>query len=148
MRKWPSSFGRFTPLDIGRCARFDFPSGNLVCSSEPNGADKTNLYPALQLLQASAAGALSRELAVEGGMESAAWGGSRGAKQTVRITLKATFAPASTSSQEEDAVYSYEVGLASPDEAAFSGESQARKELKPCAGDRPGVNGGLGSGRK
>lgn len=40
-----------------------------------NGVGKTNLYRALQLLQAAAAGTLGRELAMEGGMESAAWAG-------------------------------------------------------------------------
>lgn len=48
-----------------------FPVGQLSVFVGPNGAGKTNLYRALQLLQASAAGALSYELAAEGGMESA-----------------------------------------------------------------------------
>ena len=48
-----------------------FPLGRLSVFAGANGVGKTNLYRALQLLQASAAGALSHELAAEGGMESA-----------------------------------------------------------------------------
>jgi predicted ATPase len=45
-----------------------FPVGGLTVFV---GAGKTNLYRSLQLLQASAAGTLARELASEGGMQSA-----------------------------------------------------------------------------
>ena len=54
-----------------------FPVGNLSVFVGANGAGKTNLYRALQLLQSSAAGKLSQELAAEGGMESALWAGKR-----------------------------------------------------------------------
>jgi predicted ATPase len=55
---------------------------------------KTNLYHALQLLQASAAGTLSQELAVEGGMQSALWAGHRTSGQSVALTLSADFGEA------------------------------------------------------
>jgi hypothetical protein len=42
-----------------------FPVGQLSVFVGANGAGKTNLYRALQLLQASAAGTLSRELAAK-----------------------------------------------------------------------------------
>ena len=54
-----------------------FPVGGLTVFVGANGVGKTNLYRALQLLQASAAGTLSRELASEGGMQSALWAGKR-----------------------------------------------------------------------
>ena len=54
-----------------------FPIERLSVFKGANGTGKTNLYQALQLLQASAAGTLSRELAAEGGMESALWAGPR-----------------------------------------------------------------------
>jgi predicted ATPase len=107
-----------------------FPVGQLSVFVGANGAGKTNLYRALQLLQASAAGTLSRELAIEGGMESAKWAGSRGAKQPVRIALKVSFAQPSGSAADEDAEYSYEVslGFAPCDAAAFYGEPQVKDE--------------------
>src|ERR1700732_4116373 len=64
-----------------------FPVGRLGVFVGANGVGKTNLYRARQLLQASAAGTLSRELAAEGGMESALWAGERQAKKPVRIRL-------------------------------------------------------------
>jgi predicted ATPase len=58
-----------------------FPVGRLTVFVGQNGVGKTNLYRALQLLQAAAAGTLARELAAEGGMESALWAGKRAANK-------------------------------------------------------------------
>lgn len=69
-----------------------FPVGHLGVFVGANGTGKTNLYRALQLLQASAAGVLSHELASEGGMESALWAGKRKVKEPAQIT--STRAPA------------------------------------------------------
>src|SRR5262245_3239290 len=68
-----------------------FPVGRLTVFVGANGVGKTNLYRALQLLQASAAGALARELASEGGMESALWAGKRIQNKPVRIKLAVGF---------------------------------------------------------
>ena len=46
-----------------------FPVGPLSVFVGGNGTGKTNLYRALALLQAAAAGTLTRELATEGGIE-------------------------------------------------------------------------------
>jgi predicted ATPase len=54
-----------------------FPTGRLTVFVGANGVGKTNLYRAVQLLQASAAGTLAREIAAEGGMQSALWAGKR-----------------------------------------------------------------------
>lgn len=87
-----------------------FPTGRLTVFVGANGVGKTNLYRALQLLQASAADTLARELAAEGGMESAFWAGKRRAGEMARITLAAGFgAPA-----EEGVLYSYEVAIGVP----------------------------------
>ena len=67
------------------------PLGALSVYLGANGVGKTNLYRALQLLQASAAGKLSQELAGEGGMESALWAGKRTPNQPVELTLTADF---------------------------------------------------------
>src|SRR5262245_19868956 len=64
-----------------------FPVGQLTVFVGANGVGKTNLYRALQLLQASAAGTLARELASEGGMESALWAGKRKVNKPARIKL-------------------------------------------------------------
>jgi predicted ATPase len=72
-----------------------------------NVVGKTNLYRALQLLQASAAGTLSHELAAEGGMESALWAGKRMAKQPARIGL----AVACGKTTAGEPAYRYEVAI-------------------------------------
>src|ERR671918_1759089 len=68
-----------------------FPVGRLTVFVGANGVGKTNLYRSLQLLQAAAAGTLARELAAEGGMESALWAGKRAANKPVRIKLAVGF---------------------------------------------------------
>ena len=87
-----------------------FPTGRLTVFVGANGVGKTNLYRALQLLQASAAGTLARELAVEGGMRSAFWAGKRRAGQPARITLSAGFGEVT----EGSPAYSYEVQIGVP----------------------------------
>ena len=64
-----------------------FPVGGLTVFVGANGVGKTNLYRALELLQAAAAGTLARELASEGGMESALWAGKRMANKPARMKL-------------------------------------------------------------
>jgi len=67
------------------------PIGALSVFLGANGVGKTNLYRALQLLQASAAGTLSQELAAEGGMQSALWAGKRIPNDPATMTLSADF---------------------------------------------------------
>ena len=89
-----------------------FPFDRLTVFVGANGVGKTNLYRALQLIQASAAGTLSRELAAEGGMESALRAGKRSGGQQARITVGADFAPYAGGER----AYGYEasVGLGAP----------------------------------
>ena len=97
-----------------------FPAEPLTVFVGANGVGKTNLYRALQLLQASAAGTLSRELAAEGGMESAVWAGRRRAGQPVRIVLAADFG---------DHSYEVAVGVPSPGgPGAFTLEPHIKEE--------------------
>lgn len=114
-----------------------FPVGNLTVFIGANGVGKTNLYRALQLLQASAAGTLSRELASEGGMQSALWAGKRRTNQPARMTLSVWLggdragAQAEVSDEVQPGVtYSYEVdiGLRMPTAAAFPLEPQVKEE--------------------
>lgn len=115
-----------------------FPVGGLTVFVGANGVGKTNLYRGLQLLQASAAGTLAREIASEGGMESAYWAGERKGKKPVRMKLHVglgtnTDRKGQASLEldaEPDVAYSYaiEVGLPTPDAAAFALEPQVKEE--------------------
>ena len=87
-----------------------FPTRRLTVFVGANGVGKTNLYRALQLLQASAAGTLARELAAEGGMKSASWAGKRRVGELARIKLAAGFGEPAL----EGVVYSYEVEVGVP----------------------------------
>jgi predicted ATPase len=118
-----------------------FPLRRLSVFVGANGVGKTNLYRSLQLIQAAAAGTLSRELAAEGGMESALWAGKRQAKKPARIKLLVGLAPrASAASESEGSPYTYEVstglvhsyeidvGVRTPTAAAVSLEPQIKEE--------------------
>jgi predicted ATPase len=102
-----------------------FPTARLSVFVGANGVGKTNLYRVLQLLQAAAAGTLAREIAAEGGMQSALWAGKRRAGQPARIALSVGFGVT------EAIEYSYEVeaGLTSPCvPTAFLLEPQVKEE--------------------
>ena len=115
-----------------------FPVGALTVFVGGNGVGKTNLYRALQLLQASAAGALARELASEGGMESALWAGKRTQNKPVRIKLSVGFGQGLSKKGQIEfdyAVeaglvqqYQIEVGLPAPTAASFPLEPQIKEE--------------------
>src|SRR5207249_4663131 len=116
-----------------------FPVGRLTVFVGANGVGKTNLYRALQLLQAAAAGALARELASEGGMESAFWAGKRIAGRPVRIKLSVGFSKAHDGERKAEFDYAVEaglvqqykidVGLPTPTAAAFPLEPQIKEEV-------------------
>lgn len=116
-----------------------FPVGQLTVFVGANGVGKTNLYRALQLLQASAAGTLARELASEGGMASALWAGKRSVNKPARIKLSVGLGSdtdrAGQSSFDYDVeagvVHSYEIdtGVAVPTAAAFALEPQVKEEM-------------------
>jgi predicted ATPase len=103
-----------------------FPVDRLTVFLGANGVGKTNLYRALQLIQAAAAGTLSYELAGEGGMDSAFWAGERRPKDPVRVTLGAEFAP--TSGGERSYGYEVAVGLRHPTAAALPFEPLVKEE--------------------
>ena len=110
--------------------RIRFPVEQLGVFVGANGVGKTNLYRALQLVQAAAAGTFARELATEGGMDSAVWAGPRRAKEPVRIVLGVDLATA-----DGAPAYAYEIaaGLVPqpggvPSGAAFLQEPQVKSE--------------------
>jgi len=103
-----------------------FPVDRLTVFLGANGVGKTNLYRALQLIQAAAAGTLSYELAGEGGMDSAFWAGERRPKDPVRVTLGAEFSP--IAGGERSYGYEVAVGLRHPTAAALPFEPLVKEE--------------------
>src|ERR1700761_7670827 len=126
-----------------------FPVGQLSVFVGANGVGKTNLYRALQLLQAAAAGTLARELASEGGMESALWAGKRTPNKPVRMKLQVGLTTESSDHGRQQNFdygvelgvthsYEIEVGLRAPTAAAFPLEPQVKAEtLIDRGGRRP-----------
>ncbi len=101
-----------------------------------NGVGKSNLYRALQLIQAAVRGTLAREIAAEGGMASALWSGPRRNDKNFRIKLDVEVL------DEERAItfrYRVEAGLRPPKAAAgFAFEPQIKEEeLTIETGRRP-----------
>jgi predicted ATPase len=101
-----------------------------------NGVGKSNLYRALQLIQAAVRGTLASEIAAEGGMASALWSGHRRNEKNFRIKLNVEVL------DEERAItfrYRVEAGLRPPKAAAgFAFEPQIKEEeLSIETGSRP-----------
>jgi len=105
--------------------RIRFPVGRLSVFVGANGVGKTNLYRALQLLQAAADNRLAREIAADGGINAVMWAGKWKANETPRIVLGVGFGRGDETSHD----YTVEVGrrikIASP---AFEYEPQVKEE--------------------
>ncbi|GAB1583330.1 AAA family ATPase [Phyllobacterium phragmitis] len=100
-----------------------------------NGAGKSNLYRALQLVKAAAEGTFAREIAAEGGMQSALWTGVRKAGKPVRIILETHFEDEETAARFS---YHIEAGLPPPVSAGFKFEPHIKEEqLSLDTGRRP-----------
>lgn len=114
-----------------RSIRMDMGDVNLFIGE--NGVGKSNLYRALQLIQAAVRGRLAHEIALEGGMASALWSGKRRSGDPVRIKLEVDLL------DEVRALsfhYRVEAGLRPPvDAAGFVFEPQVKEEeLRADAG--------------
>ncbi|MBP1845121.1 putative ATPase [Rhizobium petrolearium] len=117
-----------------RSIRMDLSGVNLFIGE--NGVGKSNLYRALQLVQAAVRGNLAYEIAAEGGMASALWSGPRREGKNFRIKFEAEVL------DEERAItfrYRVEAGLRPPiDAAGFVFEPQVKaEELSVETGSRP-----------
>ncbi|PRD43870.1 ATPase [Phyllobacterium phragmitis] len=100
-----------------------------------NGAGKSNLYRALQLVKASAEGTLAGEIAREGGMQSALWTGMHKARQPPRIILETHFEDEETAARFS---YRIEAGRPPPVSAGFMFEPHMKEEeLSFDTGRRP-----------
>ena len=98
-----------------------------------NGVGKTNLYRALELIQAAALGTLARELAAEGGMQNALWSGARKEKAPARIGLGVQLAAGGAHYDYRTGAglvqqYQVEAGMSVPTGAAFPLEPQIKEE--------------------
>jgi predicted ATPase len=127
-------------MQVAECAltgyrslrRIRFPLRRLNVFVGDNGAGKTNLYRALQLIQAAALGTLARELASEGGMESASWADERTKHEKARIELEVAVG------ERGEYRYSVSVGFKAPVQAGFDLEPIVKEErLAFTAARRP-----------
>lgn len=111
--------------------RMDMAGVNLFIGE--NGVGKSNLYRALQLIQAAVRGRLAHEIAREGGMASALWSGRRRSGDPVRIKLEVELLD---EVQALSFLYRVEAGLRPAKAAAgFVFEPQVKEEeLKVDAG--------------
>ena len=124
--------------------KIQFPVSRLSVFVGGNGTGKTNLYRSLQLLQAAAAGTLARELAAEGGMESALWAGRRRRDEPARISLSVALNTAEDGQPEAEygvdaglvPQYEVEAGVRAPTAAGFLLEPQIKSETLSMAGGR------------
>jgi predicted ATPase len=116
--------------------RVRFPAERLTVFQGANGVGKTNLYRALQLVQAAAAGTLARELAAEGGMPSVLWAGPRPARGPARIRLAVTLEPDPPVAGSGRFRYEVEVGTKAPVEAALPFEPLVKQERVTFLGGR------------
>lgn len=111
--------------------RLRLPLNQLTVFTGANGAGKTNLYRALQLLRAAAEGRLAYEIALEGGLAVALWAGKRNPRQPVRVRLAITLDAGAAPSGYETLEYVVEIGLPqrTPDVYnPFSDEAEIKSE--------------------
>jgi predicted ATPase len=95
------------------------PLDGLTVVLGANGAGKTNLYSALQLLSAAASGTLARTLLAQGGLPSALWAGPRRKQEKNRIEVFVDL---------EDVAYELQVGLVPPPQGVFELDPDVKEE--------------------
>jgi predicted ATPase len=99
------------------------PLGSVSVLLGENGAGKTNILRALELLQAAATGAVCRMLVEEGGFDRVLWAGRASASDgpaPTSIRFTAHFA---------NLRYSIEIGAPTSGDAALAGEPTVREEM-------------------
>src|SRR5690349_16353052 len=106
--------------------RIAYPMSRLDVFVGANGVGKSNLYRALELLQAAAANTLGYDLAREG-LDLAMWAGERKGGKPPRIRLSASF----SEPNRLEPAYRYEVEVGFPPRIAsptFGLEPQVKSE--------------------
>jgi predicted ATPase len=122
-----------------------YPMSGLDVFVGANGVGKTNLYRALELLQAAAGNTLALELAREGGLLSALWAGQRRRGEQPELKLEVGLADPQQS-RTGAVAYRYEVTVGFPPmgpggsiaSVAFLNEPQIKEEVVSyVGGSRP-----------
>lgn len=115
--------------------RIAYPMSRLDVFVGANGAGKSNLYRALELLRAAAANTIGQDLASEG-LDRAMWAGVRKGGGPARIKLSVDLSEPDR--LEPSYRYEIEIGYPPPVSAAFGLEPQIKTEtLQYLAGRRP-----------
>lgn len=114
--------------------RIDFPLGYLSVLTGKNGVGKTNLYRALEIVQAAARGTITRDIAAEGGFNSVRFADPKLQRRGKPVRLR--FAV-----ELGDLEYAIEIGLPTPTQAALTKTEPMVKEesLTFRGGGRPVV---------
>jgi predicted ATPase len=115
-----------------------YPVSDLDVFIGANGAGKTNLYRALELLQSAAANTLARDLAQEGGLDSTLWAGPRRRDEAARLELSVGLAQKNRGPRRSLLRYQVAIGYPPrevnefgewvPTTAAFLNEPQIKEE--------------------
>jgi predicted ATPase len=112
-----------------------YPVGDLDVFIGANGAGKTNLYRALELLRSAAANTLAHDLAQEGGLESVLWAGARKRHETPHLELSVGLANHEGRRTQSGLLrYEVAVGYPPPTSAAFTAEPQIKTEAASLVG--------------
>lgn len=106
-----------------RAIRMELGGVNLFIGA--NGVGKSNLYRALQLVQAAVRGTFAREISAEGGIMQALWAGPRRTHEPARVAFSVE-----VKDEERGVTFSYaiEAGLRAPLAAGFIFEPQIKAE--------------------
>jgi predicted ATPase len=117
-----------------------YPFSKLDIFIGANGVGKTNLYRALELLRSAAANTLARDIAHDGGLESALWAGQRRKDEPRRIRLAVGLVDPERG-RSGAPTYRYEVEIGFPPKeasSAFITEPQIKEEaITYLGGARP-----------
>jgi predicted ATPase len=105
-----------------------YPMSDLDVLVGANGAGKTNLYRALELLRSAAENTLARDLAREGGLASALWAGPRRRSGPSRVRLAVGLGDPARAGQDEAYRYEVEIGYPPPVSAAIAAEPHIKAE--------------------
>jgi predicted ATPase len=122
--------------------RIRFPVRRVSLFVGGNGAGKSNLYRALQLVQAAALGTFAHELAAEGGMQAALWAGERLKNEPARVALTVELEAEDAGAFRYDiaaGLYRYEIEAGIPQiatAASFAFEPQVKLETLTHLGSR------------
>jgi predicted ATPase len=133
----PLSLHDFQAREFRSLKKIAYPMSDLDVFVGENGVGKTNLYRALELLRSAAANTLARDLAHEGGLESAMWAGKRRRGEPARLRLSVGLADRARRSAD-GLVYRYEVEVGFPQmvtDPAFDTEPQIKAEAVSVQGE-------------